>query len=67
LFTAVYPTGGLFREESLSIFRWNRSTGSASWADHKKVMQIILYALLVRAIDPWDLSGLHPRRADLKG
>jgi hypothetical protein len=50
-FTALYAANGLVHEESRSILDSNRSAGSySSWADHKRLMKIILYGLLVRAL-----------------
>jgi hypothetical protein len=49
-FTALYAANGLFQTNSVSIFDSNRSLGSTSWAEHKRLMKIILYGLLVRAL-----------------
>ena len=50
-FTALYAVDGLFHEEPASIFNSNRPVSSySSWADHKRLMKIILYGLLVRAL-----------------
>jgi hypothetical protein len=45
----------LLSEDSQSIFDSKRDQGSdSSWADHQRLMKIILYALLVRAlIEGW--------------
>jgi hypothetical protein len=54
-FTSLYAAGGLLSEDSQSIFDSKRDQGSdSSWADHQRLMKIILYALLVRAlIEGW--------------
>jgi hypothetical protein len=55
VFTTLYAAGGLFQEHSDGIFNTNRTSGSeSSWADHKRLMRIILDGLLVRAlIEGW--------------
>jgi hypothetical protein len=55
VFTTLYAAGGLFREDSGYIFRSTSVARSdSSWADHKRLMRIILYGLLVRAlIEGW--------------
>jgi hypothetical protein len=50
-FTLLYAVGGFLHQDTVSIFNSNRNASSPSaWADHKKLMKIILYALLVRAL-----------------
>jgi len=50
-FTALYAADGVFHGESISILDSNRVAEScSSWADHKRLMRIILYGLLVRAL-----------------
>lgn len=43
-FTTLYAAGGVFGEDATS------SSSSSIWADHKRLMKIILYGLLVRAL-----------------
>lgn len=54
-FTSLYATGGLIRDGTGSILNPNQRTGcDSSCADHQRLMKIILYGLLVRAlIEGW--------------
>ena len=50
-FTALYAADGVFHKESGINLGSSRTAGScSSWADHKRLMKIILYGLLVRAL-----------------
>jgi len=50
-FTLLYAVGGLLHDETDSVLNSHRTVGSDSrWADHKRLMKIILYGLLVRAL-----------------
>jgi hypothetical protein len=64
-FTAMYAAGGLFYQNSGGILSLNGSLHSdSSWADHKRLMHIILWGLLVRAlIEGWgEEVGVFPSR-----
>jgi hypothetical protein len=51
VFTALYATDALFHGETRSIFTPKRSIDDdCSWSDHKRLMKVILYGLLVRAL-----------------
>jgi len=50
-FTALYAADALFHQPSGSLFCSTRPVrDDSSWADHKRLMKIILYGLLVRAL-----------------
>lgn len=50
-FTALYATDALFHQDPGSIFQPLRTVGSSCLsADHKRLMKIILYGLLIRAL-----------------
>lgn len=50
-FTSLYAAGGVLHEDSGSILNPNRGMGrDSSFDDHKRLMKIILYGLLVRAL-----------------
>src|SRR5262245_19917855 len=49
VFTLLYAAGGVLREDTESILS-RRVRDDSSWADHKRLMKIILYGLLVRAL-----------------
>ena len=55
VFTTLYAADSLFHGDSPSILDSNRTAGKPSaCADHKRLMKIILYSLLVRAlIEGW--------------
>ena len=54
-FTLLYAAGGLLHQESAGLFISNRSDGNdSSWSDHRRLIKIILWGLLARAlIEAW--------------
>jgi hypothetical protein len=54
-FTLLYAAGGLLHQESADLFISNRSYGNdSSWSDHRRLIKIILWGLLARAlIEAW--------------
>ena len=54
-FTLLYAAGGSLHQESAGIFNSNRSDSrDSSWSDHRRLIKIILWGLLARAlIEAW--------------